>query len=85
MPALVKAMLTPDGAVGPVEGQQVTPATIVGRAKGRSMSELTTLRPKKRSRTRTHAMRVPMTALIATTTSETPTVSFRAASAPAGW
>ena len=34
------------------------------------MSELTTLLPGKRSRTSTQAMRVPMTALIATTTSE---------------
>ena len=39
------------------------------------MSELTSHLPGKRSRTRTHAMTVPMTALTATTTSEQLTVS----------
>ena len=40
------------------------------------MSELTTVLPKKRSRTSTQAITVPITALMATTTSDTPTVSF---------
>ena len=77
-PVLVKAMLTPTGLSGPYMASRTTPATIVGRAKGRSISEFTTVRPKKRSRTSTHAMIVPITALMATTTSDTPTVSFRA-------
>ena len=35
------------------------PATIVGSAKGRSMTALTIARPRKRSRTSTHATSVP--------------------------
>src|SRR3954453_3543436 len=57
------------------------PATIVGSAKGRSMSALMTLLPRKRSRTRTQAMSVPATALIAATTSDAPSVSSSAARA----
>src|SRR6266545_2575437 len=57
------------------------PATIVGRAKGRSMSELTNPLPGKLSRTSTQAIVVPITALIATTISEAISVSFRAAMA----
>src|SRR4051812_42679692 len=43
------------------------PATIVGSANGRSMSALSMLRPRKRSRTRTHATSVPAIALIVAT------------------
>ncbi len=39
------------------------------------------LLPRKESRTRTHAITVPATALISTTTSETANVSFSAATA----
>jgi hypothetical protein len=59
----------------------VRPATIVGSAKGRSMSALTIPFPRKESRTSTHAISVPATALIATTTSETTKVSFSEATA----
>src|SRR3954453_10123685 len=57
------------------------PATIVGRANGRSMSALTSARPRNRSRTRTHATSVPATALIAATRIESSSVSFSAATA----
>ena len=43
------------------------PATIVGSANGRSISELMIRLPGNSSRTRTQAMIVPKTALIATT------------------
>src|SRR6266540_740151 len=55
------------------------PATIVGRAKGRSITELTIALPGKLSRTSTQAITVPITALIATTISEAIRVSFSAA------
>src|SRR5919202_304440 len=55
------------------------PATIVGSANGRSMSALTTPRPRKRSRTSTHATSVPATALTAATRIESSSVSFSAA------
>src|SRR3954468_11400084 len=50
------------------------PATIVGSAKGRSMSALTASRPRKRSRTSTQATSVPATALIAATAIESVSV-----------
>ncbi len=46
------------------------PATIVGSANGRSMTALTAALPRKRSRTSTHAISVPKTALIAAVASE---------------
>ena len=57
------------------------PATIVGSANGRSISELTIRLPGNSSRTRTQAMIVPATALIATTIAEAIRVSFSAATA----
>src|SRR3954452_20126915 len=54
---------------------------MVGSANGRSISAFTMRRPRKRSRTSTQAMAVPASALIAATTSETPSVSFSAAAA----
>src|SRR3954467_15372267 len=57
------------------------PATIVGSAKGRSMTALTNALPRKRSRTSTHATSVPATALTAATTIESSSVSFSAATA----
>src|SRR4051794_27708393 len=57
------------------------PATIVGRANGRSISALTAALPRKRSRTRTHATSVPATALTAATRTEMSSVSFSAATA----
>ena len=59
----------------------MSPATIVGSANGRSMSELTKRLPGNSSRTRTQAITVPKTTLIATTMSDAITVSFSAATA----
>src|SRR5688500_7442679 len=56
-------------------------ATMVGSANGRSMSALTTRLPGNASRTRTHAMRVPITELSTATTAETRSVTPRAARA----
>src|SRR6266542_4067068 len=61
----------------------VRPATMVGRANGRSIAVFTMPFPQKVSRTSTHAMSVPVTALIAATTSETASVSSSAAT-PSG-
>src|SRR3954468_2011937 len=57
------------------------PATIVGSAKGRSMTALTNALPRKRSRTSTHATSVPATALIAATRIDRTSVSLSAATA----
>src|SRR5947209_18333226 len=51
---------------------------MVGSAKGRSMMALTTPWPRNSSRTSTQAISVPVTALIATTISESTTVSSSA-------
>src|SRR5580765_6815058 len=56
-------------------------ATIVGRANGRSMRELTIPLPGKSSRTSTQAISVPMTALTTATAAETHTVTHSAARA----
>src|SRR5436190_11085651 len=56
-------------------------ATMVGRAKGRSMRALTRPLPRKSSRTRTQATRVPMTTLTRATTAEVVRVTRRAARA----
>jgi hypothetical protein len=60
---------------------RVSPATTVGRAKGRSISELTMPLPQKESRTSTQAIRVPNTALMRATSSAAPRVSLSAATA----
>ncbi len=57
------------------------PATIVGSANGRSITELIQRLPLNSSRTSTQAMIVPATALIATTITEAIRVSFSAATA----
>ena len=57
------------------------PTTIVGSAKGRSMSALIAALPRNWSRTSTQAVAVPATALTAATTSDVHSDSFRAATA----
>src|SRR3954468_24077027 len=57
------------------------PATIVGSANGRSMSALTNALPRKRSRTSTHATRVPASASTPATRIDRSSVSFSAATA----
>ena len=59
----------------------MSPATIVGSANGRSMNELTMLLPRNSSRTSTHAISVPASALITTTITEAISVSRSAATA----
>ena len=49
---------------------RVRPATMVGRAKGRSMTALTTALPRNSSLTSTQAMTSPATALKAATASD---------------
>src|SRR5437588_4712652 len=71
----------PTGLRGPYSATSVSPATIVGSANGRSINAFTTPRPTKRSRTSTHASTVPITALIAATTTAATSVSFSAATA----
>src|SRR5579884_3919574 len=53
---------------------------MVGSANGRSISAFTADLPRKESRTKTQAMRVPNTALMITTMADTPTVSSKAPS-----
>ena len=77
-PARVNATSTPVGPFGPYSASRVSPATIVGSAKGRSMMALRTLLPGNSSRTSTQARSVPITTLTSVTTSEAPTVSFSA-------
>lgn len=57
------------------------PRSVADLANGRSISALTTPLPRKSSRTRTQAISVPNTALMATTTAEATTVSASAATA----
>jgi hypothetical protein len=59
----------------------VSPATIVGSAKGRSITASTAPLPGNRSRTSTHAITVPATALTAAQSTAAPSVSFSAATA----
>src|SRR5581483_8226066 len=59
------------------------PATIVGSAKGRSITAFTSDLPRNRSRTSTHAISVPKTALTSATTAAITSVSFSAAT-PSG-
>src|SRR5215217_8957716 len=77
-------MSIPTGLELPYRASRVMPATMVGRAKGRSMRALTTRWPGNRSRTRTQAMTVPMTTLPAATRAATAKLRRRAARAW-GW
>src|SRR5215212_5405340 len=77
-------MLMPSGLLLPYRASRVTPATIVGRAKGRSMRALTTRLPGNWSRTSTHAISVPMTTLTVATISATAKVR-RSAARAWGW
>jgi len=52
---------------------------MVGKANGMSMMTSSTRLPQKRSRTRTQAMRVPITMLITVASSDVPTVRVSAA------
>ena len=79
MATRVPATLTPKGLLGPYRLSSVRPATTVGRAKGRSMTALTTRFPANSSRTITQAMSSPARALNTATMSEQTTVSSRAA------
>ena len=79
--AWVKATSTGAGPSGPQRASSVRPATIVGSANGRSISELTIPLPRNSSRTSTHAISVPVTALITTTISDAISVSRSAATA----
>ena len=54
---------------------------MVGKANGRSMIAFTTDLPAKESRTRTHAMIVPNTAVVSTASVDMITVSFSAETA----
>src|SRR3954469_15060548 len=69
----------PIGCFGPYSARSVRPATIVGRANGRSIRAFTKPLPRKSSRTSTQAISVPVIALIATTMTEVISVSFSAA------
>ena len=71
----------PIGELGPYSVSRVSPATIVGSANGRSMSELTMPLPRNESRTSTHATSVPNTPLMSATSSDAPSVSLSAATA----
>src|SRR5215217_1713255 len=77
-------MLMPSGLLLPYRASRVTPATIVGRAKGRSMRALTTRLPGNWSRTSTQAISVPMTTLTVATISATAKVR-RSAARAWGW
>src|SRR5829696_6850265 len=74
----------PTGLLLPYRASRVIPATIVGRAKGRSMRALTTRLPGNSSRTSTQATTVPIPAFPAATASATAKVRRRAARAW-GW
>jgi len=73
--AWVAAMSTPTGLRAPQSSSRIRLATIVGSAKGRSMTALTAALPGKSSRTSSQARIVPKMALIATTISEATRVS----------
>src|SRR5215212_7339044 len=74
----------PTGLLLPYRASRVIPATIVGRANGRSIRALTTRLPGNWSRTRTQAISVPIPAFPAATSSDTIRVKRRAARAW-GW
>ena len=75
----VLTMSTPTGLSGPYSDSSTSPATIVGSANGMSMSTSRARLPKNWSRTRTHAISVPMTTLTTVTSSAWVTVSRMAA------
>src|SRR4029450_2330072 len=77
-------MLMPTGLLLPYRASRVMPATIVGRAKGRSMRALTTRLPGNWSRTSTQAMTGPMTTLPAAPSRDTVRVR-RSAARAWGW
>jgi hypothetical protein len=77
-------MLIPTGLLLPYRASRVIPATIVGRAKGRSIRALTTRLPGNSSRTSTQAMTVPMTTFPAATRRLTAKVR-RSAARAWGW
>src|SRR5215216_2032185 len=74
-------MFTPTGLLAPYRASRVIPATIVGRANGRSIRALTTRLPGNWSRTRTQAISVPIPAFPAATSSDTIRVKRSAATA----
>ena len=84
MPTRVSATLRWNGLFGPYRVSRVSPATTVGRAKGRSMMAFTNCLPGNSSRTSTQAMTRPANELKAATASEQIRVSLRAATA-SGW
>ena len=69
------------GVCGPYSAMITSPATIVGSANGRSMIALTTDLPANESRTSTHAMIVPNTAVVSTASVDIASVSLRAETA----
>src|SRR4051812_42825165 len=78
MAHVVATAWMPTGDVGPTSASRMIPTTIVGRAKGRSMTALMAALPRNRSRTSTHAVAVPATALTAATASDVHSDSFSA-------
>src|SRR5215217_4788249 len=62
---LVWARVMPRGLLLPYKAISTSPATMVGKANGTSMTRLNSCRPMKRSRTSTHATKVPSTVLTA--------------------
>src|SRR6476661_10951174 len=66
------------GERGPYSASSVSPATIVGRANGRSITAFTIDLPGKSPRTRTQAVTVPQTLLLSTTMKAAPKVSLSA-------
>ena len=72
------------GLSGPYRLSSVRPATMVGRAKGRSMTALTRRLPMKSSRTSTQAITTPASELNRATPREHNSVNLRAATA-SGW
>jgi hypothetical protein len=79
--ARVNATSMPTGLLLPYSASSTTPATIVGSAKGRSITALTIRLPGNSSRTSTQATSVPKKALMITTISEVMSVSLIAATA----
>src|SRR6185295_19886613 len=74
----VFATFTPIGLCGPYSDSSTRPATIVGSAKGMSMTTSSTRLPQNRSRTSTQAMTVPITMLSRVTSTDCTTVSSTA-------
>src|SRR4051812_7960818 len=81
-PGFVYASETWIGLVGPYSVSSTRPATMVGSANGRSINTSTKRLPGKSSRTRTHAINVPITTLMSATPSDESTVSFIVDHAP---